>query len=410
MHACGGYISQWDLLLGTAAMDYCTRCGDRRTTGAAACPRCGTRFGEPPGDATQADVPYPDPSPTIWDYGLPGGPGAPPARGTGPALGYFDEPQKLPADTSDPFWRVFAGAAQQPPPGSAAQGGPRQGGPRPRPASHRRPPRRPPGTLLAGAILLVIALGGGTYAAVKALTGHSGTATAQQASHPAVTSGASASPAAQASSLPTTRSPSASPASRIPTVPANPPSWALPGAAPATAAPPSAVSGSVRPTTPAPPTATSISVTPTAASSPVEPRVVAFLVRYFSAINDHDYQAFVSLLNAREAAAWTPASFAARFGTTADSDATLTSIAGGSSGGAAASVTFTSHQAPSESPDGSSCDVWSITLYLIPANSLAPADSGYVIGQPPPGYSAQVRACLAAGRGPAATVTTIIGC
>src|SRR5258708_21395416 len=125
MQADGGYISQWDLLLGTAAMDYCTRCGDPRTTGAPACPRCGTRFGEPPGDATQADMPYADPSPTIWDYGLPG-----------PALGYFDEQQKLPTDTSDPFWRVFAGAAQPAarPGGPAMQGGPRPGGPPPGPA------------------------------------------------------------------------------------------------------------------------------------------------------------------------------------------------------------------------------------------------------------------------------------
>src|ERR1700731_2201308 len=209
-------------------MDYCTRCGDPRTTGAAACPRCGTRFREPPGDATQVDgiiAPYPDPSPTIWDYGLPRGPGAPTARGTAPVLGYFDEPQKLPTDTSDPFWRVFAGAAQPPSgpatpgrshPGGPQPGGPQPGGPRPRPASHRKPPRRPQGTLLAGAVLLVIALGGGTYAAVKSLTGHSGTAAAQRASHPAVTSGASVSPAAQASALPTTRSPAPRPASAIP--------------------------------------------------------------------------------------------------------------------------------------------------------------------------------------------------
>jgi hypothetical protein len=119
----------------------------------------------------------------------------------------------------------------------------------------------------------------------------------------------------------------------------------------------------------------------------VEPQVVAFLTQYFTAINDHDYQAFVSLLDTRQARAWTPASFAARFGTTTDSKETLTGIAGGS-GSEAASVTFTSHQAPAESADGSSCDLWSITLYL------TPADSGYVIEDPPPDYAAQVRACL----------------
>ena len=116
--------------------------------------------------------------------------------------------------------------------------------------------------------------------------------------------------------------------------------------------------------------------------------MVTFLVRYFTAINDHDYQAFVSLLDAQEAARWTPARFAARFGTTKDSGVTLTGIATGGGGGAAASVTFTSHQAPSESADGSSCDLWSITLYLIPAND------GYVIEHPPSDYSARVHGCL----------------
>jgi hypothetical protein len=119
--------------------------------------------------------------------------------------------------------------------------------------------------------------------------------------------------------------------------------------------------------------------------------VVAFLIRYFSAINDHDYQAFVSLLDAQESASWTPARFAAEFGTTQDSGITLTGIADRGGGSAAASVTFTSHQAPSDSPDGSSCDLWSIALYLLPA------DSSYVIEDPPPGYSARVVACLPGG-------------
>lgn len=111
-------------------------------------------------------------------------------------------------------------------------------------------------------------------------------------------------------------------------------------------------------------------------------------MRYFTAINERDYQAFVRLLDAQEAALWTPARFAAGYGTTVDSAETLTGIADRSGGREAASVTFTSHQAPSASPDGSSCDLWSITLYLIPTNS------GYVIEHPPSGYFARVRACL----------------
>ena len=109
---------------------------------------------------------------------------------------------------------------------------------------------------------------------------------------------------------------------------------------------------------------------------------------YFSAINDHDYQAFASLLDAQEAAVWTPGSFAAEYGTTVDSGETLTGIADGSGGSEAAAVTFTSHQSPDDSPDGSACNLWSVTLYLVTAKS------GYVIGQAPAGYSPGVRACL----------------
>jgi hypothetical protein len=134
-------------------------------------------------------------------------------------------------------------------------------------------------------------------------------------------------------------------------------------------------------------------VAPVAASNPAEPAVAGFLVRYFTAINRHDYQAFVSLLDPQEAATWTPASFTAKFGTTADSGETLAGITDGSAGSEAASVTFTSHQAPSDSPDGSSCDLWSIILYL------EPASNGYLIESPPPGYSAQFHACLQGSQG-----------
>jgi hypothetical protein len=108
---------------------------------------------------------------------------------------------------------------------------------------------------------------------------------------------------------------------------------------------------------------------------------------YFTAINNHDYQAYVALLAPAQAARVTPASFAAGYGTTTDSDATLTSIADLDGGREAAFVTFTSHQAPSASPDNSSCDVWHIALYLIPDNA------SYLIKHPPSGYEARVRSC-----------------
>jgi hypothetical protein len=121
--------------------------------------------------------------------------------------------------------------------------------------------------------------------------------------------------------------------------------------------------------------------------SAARPQVVALLDRYFSAINEHDYAAYAQLL-APQALARSPASvFYSGDGSTTDSDETLTGLADMSSGGMAAAVTFTSHQQPSDSPDHSACDAWSITLYLVPQGN------GYLIGLPPAGYEASYTPC-----------------
>jgi hypothetical protein len=130
-----------------------------------------------------------------------------------------------------------------------------------------------------------------------------------------------------------------------------------------------------------------VATTAAARASAAEPGVAEFLSEYFTAINHHDFQAYAALLDPAQAARATPARFAAGYGTTTDSGATLTSIADLGQGREAASVTFTSHQAPAASPDHSSCDVWHITLYL------GPHDGGYLIRRPPPGYAASVWSC-----------------
>jgi len=66
---------------------------------------------------------------------------------------------------------------------------------------------------------------------------------------------------------------------------------------------------------------------------------------------------------------------------------TLTSLTPAGSGGFAATVAFTSHQDPADSPDNSSCTNWGITLYLVPQGG------NYLIGTPPSGYTASYRAC-----------------
>jgi hypothetical protein len=84
----------------------------------------------------------------------------------------------------------------------------------------------------------------------------------------------------------------------------------------------------------------------------------------------------------------TPASFANGFGSTHDSAATLTGISDEGSGYEAATVSFTSHQDPSQSVNGQdSCDLWTITLYL------EPAGQGYLQVPAPAGYASSHRAC-----------------
>ncbi|MGH3254807.1 MAG: hypothetical protein ACRDOU_05255 [Streptosporangiaceae bacterium] len=135
------------------------------------------------------------------------------------------------------------------------------------------------------------------------------------------------------------------------------------------------------------------SVTVTVAVAPAVGRnaalrqVIALLDRYFSAINQHDYAAYAQLLDP-QALQRSPASvFYAGDGSTTDSGETLTGLAGMSSGGEAAAVTFTSHQQPADSPDHSDCDAWSITLYLVPQGA------DYLIGLPPAGYQGGFTSC-----------------
>jgi hypothetical protein len=124
-----------------------------------------------------------------------------------------------------------------------------------------------------------------------------------------------------------------------------------------------------------------------AAGNAALPQVIALLDRYFSAINRHDYAAYADLLDA-QVLQRTPASeFYSGDGSTTDSDATLTAISDTNSGGVAASVTFTSHQQPADSPDHSACNDWSITLYLVPHGT------GYLMGEPPAGYQASYTSC-----------------
>jgi hypothetical protein len=401
-------------------MHFCTRCGNPRDTGVALCAWCGTRFNDPDADhpvggaddVTRVDLrePYQEPQPTIWDYGVPRAPEssqwaasptiqdheAPLLPGfdfgeqAAPAHGYYPEPQQVQAGPWVPPPRQPVGLS---PSAASAPGGSRPGG-------HRRPSQgRPGGTLVAAGVLLVLALGGGAYALTSALTGHPGRPSAQVGPVTAPTT-----PAARTSSLPSATPPVATPARtpRPASTPVTAATTAPPATAPAASVPaqgtpsseppdtePPSASASPSAGTPAPPApgTTTVAATAAARASAAEAGVAQFLSDYFTAINHRDYQAYVALLDPAQAARETAARFAAGYGSTTDSDATLTWIADLGRGREAASVTFISHQARSASPDHSSCDVWRITLYL------TPSDGGYLMRRPPPGYEAHVRSC-----------------
>ena len=131
---------------------------------------------------------------------------------------------------------------------------------------------------------------------------------------------------------------------------------------------------------------TRVAVAPAVTGNPDLPRVLAFLDRYFTAINTHDYQAYAGLLDQQVLEQSSSARFYSGDGSTTDSGATLVGISQTNSGVAAA-IIFTSRQQPSESPDHSACDNWSITVYLV-------ADgTGYLLALPPAGYQASYSSC-----------------
>jgi hypothetical protein len=126
---------------------------------------------------------------------------------------------------------------------------------------------------------------------------------------------------------------------------------------------------------------------PGVAANPQAPQVASLLDSYFTAINNHDYEGYISLFTPAIQQGLTAAQFHTGFATTKDTDEALTSISS-VDGSLAASVTFTSHQSPADSVDGSeSCTNWQISLYL------QQTGNGYLIGKAPSSYHAFHTAC-----------------
>jgi hypothetical protein len=114
------------------------------------------------------------------------------------------------------------------------------------------------------------------------------------------------------------------------------------------------------------------------------PQVATFLGTYFRAINTHDYALYSSLFVPGMRSSFQ--NFETGYRSTSDSRAVLTGISP-IPGSLAAAVSFISHQQPVDSPTGTACTSWDITLYLEPHGGT------YWIMHAPPGYHAHYQAC-----------------
>jgi hypothetical protein len=138
----------------------------------------------------------------------------------------------------------------------------------------------------------------------------------------------------------------------------------------------------------APATTGPLAVTSAAAAGPDAKAVARFVIRYFRAINQHDFATYRSLFSVSLRGGLSSAAFTRGYGSSRDSLATLRAISPVGASELDAAVSFTSHQQPADTPSRSACTTWNISLYLV-----RQGHSGYVIVSPPAGYRASFAAC-----------------
>jgi hypothetical protein len=131
-----------------------------------------------------------------------------------------------------------------------------------------------------------------------------------------------------------------------------------------------------------------VTIAANASQDPDASAVAAFLNQYFTAINDHDYQSYISLLSPQVQSP-TEQQFDNGYSSTVDSAETLLGISTAADGDLVVSVEFTSHQNPAQSPNqAESCTEWDISLFLEQGGG-----GGYLVDEPPSGYHASYNAC-----------------
>jgi hypothetical protein len=346
-------------------MGFCKKCGRPRAGDNRFCAGCGTEFpAVQPIEETYVQ-PIEEAQPTTAPVT------APPLAVEATRLEPIPAAAYPPPEPAADSWRtedtVFAAPPRTTP--SQATGYPSPAPPAPAfpppstpafpPASTPAGPRRRSGgkttAFIVVGIVVALAAGGGAYALVSRSPGH---AAAQPPSHPAVTVPASAA----ASIAPSSSSPTASASASPSTSPS------------ATATPSPTQTGTVR-------------AAPGVAGNPAEPRVDAYLNRYFNSINTRNYSEYNSLLDAQKQQADSRSSFDSGFATTKDSNEVLTGIEDTGGGSLTANVTFTSRQIPADSIDQNACNNWQLSVYLVLQGN------GYVMTAAPAGYQASYTDC-----------------
>jgi WD40 repeat protein len=133
--------------------------------------------------------------------------------------------------------------------------------------------------------------------------------------------------------------------------------------------------------------ASSVSLAPGPTLTPTAAKAKLFVDEYFTAINEHNYAKYKTLLTLQQQTAQTQSSFDAGYATVTDSGITLTGVSEASAGQVVAQLTFTSIQNPAASVDNSACNQWNISLYLVPSGN------GYLITGPPSNYQPHYSDC-----------------
>jgi hypothetical protein len=130
-----------------------------------------------------------------------------------------------------------------------------------------------------------------------------------------------------------------------------------------------------------------VAVSAQAAGHPAVRAVVDVLTTYFASINNRDFSTYRSLFTSDIQAEMSLEQFAEGYRSTYDSGAQLIRIEDLADGRVAAWVEFMRTQDAVDGPDGQTCTVWSIGLFLQREGSRA------AIGAPPDGYQASYHAC-----------------